>query len=283
MEYYSGNVQYRLYEPDSGVEYTPSMWKVTPTVVQWLSMGGWDEDFDSVSESSWKYFKGVLKLHNMVALHRSGKIPDTFVHSAISKYNKTNNTNISWEEAESLSDRYVFSPAGDVVAFVKANENPNIDAPCSRKVEIDRTLFYIMQQNTCEPLEGDLRNHIDLFEWILVWHTECDILMVYKSPFVADMMIVSDSRDGEEIGVGTSDVLIDGAHSLGDAWEQTDNYKMSYALPVEMIEGIAEDLTGVEPITQPIDEMAWATMDYNRPIIRTETHITYYPMQGEQQ
>ena len=116
-----------------------------------------------------------------------------------------------------------------------------------------------------------------------MWHTECDILMVYKSPFVADMMIVSDSRDGEEIGVGTSDVLIDGTHSLGDAWEQTDNYKMSYALPVEMIEGIAEDLTGVEPITQPIDEMAWATMDYNRPIIRTETHITYYPMQGEQQ
>ena len=246
----------------------PSIWPVTPSVSQFLSMEGFDHGLTLITRSSWVHYKGTARLYKIIKQAERNEICRNIASTAIAAYNRIHHTHVSWDEISGMKTDYVFSPAGETVALLKLHPSEPIDlAEIVGRCEEQHPHF---DRDSMCCMERDLRSQLDVLEWCIFWHTSSDILTVYRSPYTGKMARSLDSRTAEEIG----------SHPcfLEDCTEEEVE---AYVLPIELIDAIHEDTNeDIQKITQGVDEIIYGEIDYTRPVIVQNKRITYYTRRG---
>ena len=134
-----------------------AVYEATPVLIDWLS-----HHMESFEQSTWVHYRDSMALVNIVTAAEEGRVPKFAALSAIRQHNENNGMDLSYESILSLDTTHIFSDCGEWVVFTD-----------------DARALICSAYDDAEEACTHTPDHID---YVLVWDTMGDEIVVYKSP-----------------------------------------------------------------------------------------------------
>lgn len=154
-------------------------YQVTDALVDWMS-----ENLLPVQQATFLYYREIFRLVEIVQAAEKGRVPKFAAQSAIRAHNQDHNSALTYENVRDLEDGFLFSDAGEWVAFT---DNPNAII-CGKYDEAEAALS--------DPPED--------VSIVIVWDPSQEEAYIYRSPYIAGRSSAGTNEYGDEFAHGES-------------------------------------------------------------------------------
>ena len=158
-----------------------TIYNMTAEIAEWMN-----HSLVPVEAAVFRHYRGIIQLVEQVDKVEAGLQPKYAALSAIKRYNRENNTTISYEEIVARDPGPLLYPEGDWVAYVDDMSSSTA----------------IVTGEHDDPLDA-LENADPDTKWILLWLPDRGVVIVYRSPHASYCGTFEDTdayADGGEKG-----------------------------------------------------------------------------------